>query len=391
VRTGWAARRGSGAGLVAALALAALATAVPEIQAQGLADGRVLRPGPTDTTAAAGVRVVLHRVANDAQGPLDSTISDRAGAFRFRFRTDTGAVYLLSARYRGIEYFSPPVRGATAGADTGVALFVYDTSTTTPVTLAARHVIIPRVVEDGGREVLELLVLRNEGYLARVAPDTLGSSWAMPLPPGSEGLEAGESDVSSDAIARRNDSLLVGAPIGPGEKQLTLSYHLPAGMRVVAIPAGAGGGTLNVLVEDPGAQVSGPGLVRADSQVVLGRTFSRWTGAAPASGLVRVTLPGVAGAPRWLLPLLVTGVALGLGIAGWRALKTAARGTATARAVPDGVVEREALLHRLARLDAEYAGRESEVPPEEWSRYVAERARLKRELEAALAAGQAPL
>jgi hypothetical protein len=91
------------------------------------------------------------------------------------------------------------------------------------------------------------------------------------------------------------------------------------------------------------------------------------------------------------LPLLVTGVALGLGIAGWRALKTAARGTATARAVPDGVVEREALLHRLARLDAEYAGRESEVPPEEWSRYVAERARLKRELEAALAAGQAPL
>jgi hypothetical protein len=45
------------------------------------------------------------------------------------------------------------------------------------------------------------------------------------------------------------------------------------------------------------------------------------------------------------------------------------------------------LVDALARLDARYAGREGDVPAEEWATYVAERARLKRELEAHLAGG----
>ncbi|HYC31562.1 MAG TPA: hypothetical protein VEB59_04690 [Gemmatimonadales bacterium] len=388
MRTGApAGRRLGGRGLAAALALGLAIPSAGRAQAQGTASGRVLRPGVADTMAVPGVRVVLHRVRSDAQGPLDSTVSGPSGGFRFRFLTDSGAVYLLSARYHGIEYFSPPVPAA-ATTDTALRLFVYDTSSTAPVAIGARHVIVPRAGEDGGREVLELIVLRNESHLARVAPDSLGSSWSMPLPPGSEGLEAGESDVSSDAIGRRGDSLLVAAPIAPGEKQLTVSYHLPAGMRAVAVPAGAAGGSMNVLIEDRGASVAGPGLARADSQVVLGRTFSRWAGEVPAGALVRVTLPGLHTQPWWLLPGLVAAVAIGLAIAGWRVARSGA-GPPAAPVAPAGVVEREALLHRVARLDAEYAGRQGEVPDDEWRRYVDDRARLKQELEAALAAGRA--
>jgi len=47
----------------------------------------------------------------------------------------------------------------------------------------------------------------------------------------------------------------------------------------------------------------------------------------------------------------------------------------------------EEYVDALARLDARYAGREGDVPAEEWATYVAERARLKRELEAHLAGG----
>ena len=376
--------RAGGAALAAALACT-LAVPPGQAAAQGTASGRVVRPDGTGTAAMPGLRVVLHRVGNDAQGPLDSTLADRQGRFNFRFRADSGTVYLLSARYRGIEYFSQPVPASAAAADTGLTLFVYDTSSTAPVTLAARHVIIPRAGEDGGREVLELLVLRNEGQRARVARDTLSSSWSMPLPPGSDGLEAGESDVSSDAIGRRNDSLLLAAPIGPGEKQLTLSYHLPGAMRVVAVPVGEGAAALNVLIEDPGAVVTGPGLARADTQVVLGRTFRRWTGSVPGDGVVRITLPGIAGTPAWLLPLLVGIVAVALGVVLRRVFR------APLVAAPSAIPVREALLHRLAVLDAEYAGREQETTPEEWRRYQDERARLKGELEAALAAGRAPL
>jgi hypothetical protein len=212
----------------------------------------------------------------------------------------------------------------------------------------------------------------------------------MPLPPGSEGLEAGESDVSSDALTRRGDSLHLAAPIGPGDKQLTLSYGLPAGMSDVAVPVGSAGGAVNVLVEEPGATVTGPGLAPADSQVVLGRTFRRWTGEVPAGALVKVTLPRPPGNPRWLLALLVGGVAGGLGLAALWLLRSGSRRAPPASAPLPSASEREALLHRLARLDADFAGREAEVGEAEWSAYQTERAQLKAELEAALAAGRAP-
>jgi hypothetical protein len=332
------------------------------------------------------VRVVLHRVGTDRQGPVDSTESAAGGRFRFRFAADSGAIYLLSARYHGIEYFSQPLQAGPAAPDTGLSLLVHDTSSTAPVGLAARHLVIPRPDDGGGREVLDLIVLRNEGQLARVAPDSLSDSWSLPLPPGSDGLEVGESDVSSEAITRRGDSLYLAAPIGPGEKQLSVQYHLPGAMRVVAVPVGAAGGTVNVLVEEAGAIVSGPGLATADSQIVLGRSFRRWTGEVPAGGLIRVQLPGPGGGPPWLLATLVSGVAIALAVA---ALRLRRRSPAPIAAPAPGAAVREELLHRIAALDAMYHGRQPDVPAAEWSGYLAERARLKRELEATLAADRA--
>ena len=54
----------------------------------------------------AGTRVVLHQVGRTLQGPLDSTRTDQRGRFQFSFRPDTSALYLLSVRHAGIEYFS---------------------------------------------------------------------------------------------------------------------------------------------------------------------------------------------------------------------------------------------------------------------------------------------
>ncbi|HUF35214.1 MAG TPA: hypothetical protein VMN37_04645 [Gemmatimonadales bacterium] len=384
-----AGRRDRGA-VLAAFAACALALPV-DAGAQAAAAGRVVRPGASDTTPVAGVRVVLHRIGADAQGPIDSLVSGQGGRFRFRFSPDTGAIYLLSARYRGIEYFSQPVSAGAARPDTGLSLLVHDTSSSAPVRLGARHVIIPRAGDDGTRDALDLVILRNESHLARVAPDSVGASWAMPLPPGSEGLEVGESDVSSETVSRRGDSLYLGAPIGPGEKQLSLQYHLPPGMSVVAVPVGATGGPVNVLVEEPGASVTGPGIAPADSQVVLGRLFRRWSGEVPAGGLIRVRLPGPGEDSTLVLGLLVAGVALGLGVAAWQI----GRRRATPRAAPfvpgqaEPADEREALLSRIARLDATYAGREGEVRAEEWQGYLEQRARLKAALESALAANRA--
>jgi hypothetical protein len=348
----------------------------PALAAQTIpAAGAVLK---SDSTPVPGARVVLHQVGRSLQGPVDSTRADRHGRFRFAFRPDTSGLYLLSARHSGIEYFSPPVHTNPERPDTAIRIIVYDTSSTAPVSLEARHLVLTRPGEDGSRSVLDLLVLRNGGKRTRVAPDSAGASWGGLLPRGTIGLELGESDVSPDAVTRRRDSLLVAAPLAPGEKQVTVQYVVPAGRPDLELRFTEPVSMINVLAEENEVVVSGGSLALADSQMLQGRSFRRWTGAVPAGGTLRVALPGRARVPEWLLPSLVAAVVLVLGGAGWHFLARRSGSPAVSPAV---------LLDAIAALDARYLGREGETSDEDWGFYQAERRRLKAQLEAALAAG----
>jgi hypothetical protein len=368
-----------------AIAILTLAL-VPVFPAPSLCSGQALPAQSTrvagrvltaDSSAVPGIQVTLHRIGGETQGPTDSTRSDRRGRFHLVFRPDTAAFYLLSARYAGIEYFSTPVPTNPQLPDTVVRLVVYDTSSTAAVALAARHFVLTRPAEDGSRSVLDLIVLRNDGGLTRVAPDTLRPSWSAPLPPGTIGFEVGESDISVDAVTRRVDSLIVTAPLAPGEKQLTIQYQVPRGRSMVELPVDSGL-AINILVEEKDVAVRGPGLQLADSQVIQGRSFRRWTGVAPAAGTARLALPDIRDTPRWLLAALVAGLGLTLGAVGWYHI---ARRRRVPAAPPDE------LLDAIARLDARYQGREGETEVEEWRSYQIERARLKAALETSLAAG----
>jgi hypothetical protein len=346
------------------------------IHAQSVAAGAVELPRNADTVAVPGVRVLLHRVARDSQGPIDSTNSDARGRFHIRFRADTGALFLLSARYGGIEYFSSPVHTDPARPDTAINVLVYDTSSTAPLKIALRHIVVARPGENGSRPVLEMLVLQNDGVVARVAGDSTLPTWGMALPAGSSGVRFGESDLSPEAVTLRGDSVLVLAPIGPGYKQLTLEYMIPGDRRTVEFPLDTGG-MVNVLIEERAAKVDGGTLALADSQLIEGRWFRRWSGRIVQQSGMRLTLPEVGRTPRLLLAGLVAAVALVLGLAAWR--------VATRREARPPSAASLQLIEALAELDARYAGGESGVPAEEWSRYQEERTRLKAALEAALA------
>jgi hypothetical protein len=349
---------------------------LPVLSAQTIpAAGAVLK---ADSTPVPGTRVVLHQVGRALQGPLDSTRTDRRGRFRFAFRPDTSALYLLSVRHAGIEYFSPPVHTNPERPDTTIRVIVYDTSSTAPVSLEARHLVLARPGEDGSRSVLDLIVLLNSGQRTRVAADSAAASWGGLLPRGTIGLELGESDVSPDAVTRRGDSLLVAAPLAPGEKQVTVQYVVPAGRQDLELRFTEPVSMINVLAEENEVVVSGGSLALADNQVLQGRSFRRWTGAVPAGGTLRVVLPARARVPEWLLPSLVAAVVLVLGGAGWHFL---------ARRSGSPAVSPTALLDAIAALDARYLGREGETSDKDWDCYQAERGRLKAQLEAALAAG----
>src|SRR5215213_1474789 len=234
---------------------------LPTVAAQtARAEGRVLKP---DSTPVIGIRVVLHQVGRTVQGPVDSVPTDRSGRFRFALRADTNSLYLLSARHDAIEYFSPPVHTNAGRPDTALRIVVYDTSTTAPISIEARHLVIARPGEDGSRNVLDLIVLQNAGNRTRIAPDTLLPSWSGAVPHGSIGLELGESDISPDAVTRRGDSVFVTAPLAPGEKQLTIQYLLPAGSQVLDLPFAQTVPMVNVLAEEKKATAGGGTLVLA--------------------------------------------------------------------------------------------------------------------------------
>ena len=338
------------------------------------ATGRVLS---ADSTPVRGARVVLHRVGQVDQGPIDSTRSDGLGRFQFTFRPDTSAFYLVSAEHAGIEYFSQPVPTNPQRPDTGIRVLVYDTSSTTPILLEARHLVVTRPGQDGSRGVLDLMVLRNESRLTRITSDTTPPTWSAPLPPGTVGLDVSESDFSRDAVARRGDSVIVVAPFAPGEKQLTVQYLIPSDRPAVELPFGRSGTAINVLAEETGVRVTGSGVALADSQVLQGRSFRRWTGVAQPNSVVRIVLPATRRTPTWLLAALVGALTLVLAGAGWRLLAK--------RSAP--APKTRELVDAIAALDIRYAGREGETPVDEWSSYIAERARIKAQLEASLAAG----
>ena len=368
--------------LAIAVALLLLAPVPVHAQQASTAAGRVVIPRATDTVPLPHARVVLHRVGRDAQGPIDSMVADGAGRFRFRFRADTSALYLLSTRYGGIEYFSPPVHTNPARPDTAIALQAYDTSSTTPITVEARHIVVPRPGADGSRSVLDLIVLRNDGLRARIAPDSLHPAWSLTLPAGSGEMQLGESDLSPDAVDRVGDTVRVLAPLAPGQKQLSIAYAtVPVRGRLV-FPVGPTSTPVNLLVEEPEARVGL--LALTDTQVIEGRTFRRFSGRVPAGGSITLMVPaGPAAASRRVLAGLVGGLALALGAAAVWVVRRPRRAPLPAALGGPGDTAR--LLDAIAGLDARYAGREAEVPPDEWQRYTDERAALKARLEHALA------
>ena len=365
----------------AALATTALmvAPAMGSAQQPVRAEGRIVRLADGDSLPVPGTPVVLHRIGRDLQGPVDSTLTDAAGRFRFRFPADTEAVFILTARHQGIQYFSPPVHTNPELPDTALVIAVADTSSAAPVGLESRYLVISAPESDGTRAVVELMTLRNAGTLTRVARDSISPSWAARIPAAAIGFTVNDGDLAA-AIERDHDSLVVMAPIAPGETQISVQYVLPANASRVAVPFDAPAGLVAVYLEEPGARVAGDVLVRADSATTIqGRPFAVWSGALQAGSVLDLSFPDTGSRNAIALAVLVASLAAAL------ALVAIVRVRRATPALPDRPGSPALLIDAVAALDARYAGREAEVAPEEWAAYAAERTELKARLTAALA------
>jgi len=347
-----------------------------------VAEGRVSRPDDTgEPRPVAGAWVVLHRVGSDRAGPLDSVRTGANGAFRFRYRLSGSpeALYFVSVQYRGIAYFSPPLRRAVVrGGDADV--LVYDTTEdTTRLRVQGRHVIVSST-RGSTREVVEVFEIENRGPRTVVARDSTTPLWATALPADAESAAVAPGDVSAGAFTFRPGRAELFAAIPPGVRQVVLTYTLASHRFPVSVPVERETSVLEVLLEDPRGTARAPGLAEVGPATIEGRTFRRFLGRdVPRTAVLVVDVPAPPADRGRVIVALLIGLAavMIVALAYWFARQ---RASAPTPAEPSS-----ALIARLASLDAAFE-KAQPASDESRARYERERAELKQRVRDALAA-----
>jgi hypothetical protein len=353
-------------------------------------EGRVVRPVVTGEVGVPDVWVTIHRVGPDSAGPLDSMRTDNYGRYKFTYKRfgDATALYFAASIYKGIAYFSAPFRGGAVKGDEA-EIVVFDT-TTHPIryTIQGHHLVVGAPRPTGLRDIVEVYEVSNDTVVTAIGRDSLTPVWSAPLPKGATGFTAGQGDVSASSLQRRGDSVVVLAPFSPGVKQLSFTYSLDQRAFPIDFTLDKQIGLLEVLLEEPGAQVRSPSLRSQGNATTQGRTFKRFLAQNPPAGeRVRIDVPSTAFAARsTLVTVLIVGIVVVMVIALWIAYRRGLvnRPPASRAHLEESVAT---LASAIAALDAR---REANDPSLSSAEYDAERAALKARLAAKLAGGASP-
>src|SRR5215213_316854 len=336
--------------LVGAGSVRAQSTSRPQLpgSAPSIVEGRVMRPAITGETPVPGIVVTIHRVGPDSSGPIDSMRTDPRGAYRFTYPRSgsPNAIYFAAAVYRGIAYFSAPMRAAVVRGD-AAEIVVFDT-TTSPVrfTVQGHHLVIGAPRPTGLRDVVEVYEISNDTVVTAVGRDSLAAVWSAPVPRGLTGFTPANGDVSASALRLRDGRVELVAPFSPGVKQLSFTYALDAR----AFPLEITLDRPNVLLEVPGAQVHSSSLRAQGSARTQGRTFKRFLAQnAPQGERVRIEVPSTAAAARSTVVIgLLVALALAMLVALWVAYR---RGAVRARPTRPALESADSLAAAIAALD----------------------------------------
>jgi hypothetical protein len=348
--------------------------------------GRVETPSADKQVPIPGIYVTLHRVGTDSSGPVDSVRTDASGNYVIRYRRPPGdeGVYFAAAVYRGIAYFSMPIQSARATGEEG-EITVFDT-TSKPVEFHVRghHVVVSAPRPEGSRDVVEVWELSNDTTATVVGKDTLSPVWSTALPAGATNFAAGQGDVGTSSIVARGAQVLLLAPFGPGVKQISYSYSVKPSLFPLTLKIEKPTSVLEVLLEEPLAQVAGGSLRATDAATTGGRTFKRFLGQdAPAGALVKISVPTTTATTRTRVLAVLAGV-IALVMIGALARALMGRDARVRAPLAPPVSETDRLVAAIAALDAR---RESGDPTLDADAYAADRASLKARLAQVLAAG----
>lgn len=358
-------------------------------------EGEIIRVTASGDQPVPRQWVVLHGIGASGGRAIDSVLTAADGSFVIRYDrgADSTAQYFVTTVHHGIAYVSgvlPPE--ATANEAT---LSVFDTtSAPVPIAVRGRHIIVFAPTDNPRRRVAEIYDLSNDSTLTRVGARGGEPLWTANVPAGAEEFASGPEMLSNESIALDNGRVVARDPIAPGLKRIAFTYALPATAFPISIPLERPTDVFEILVEDRGAEVAGPGLEETAPSTIEGRTFRRFQGRSmPSSAVVTVRMPAAPVAPRRTNPFIIAALAAlmigALAIALRRARTPAARSLPMPAPQPQGDSEGDALAREIAALDADF---ERRAPQDDGARvrYRDERARLKQRLAERLAARRRP-
>lgn len=299
--------------MLLALGICLGVSAPRRLAAQATFAGSVIRIVHGDTLAVARAPMQLHRVSRRAQGAIANATTDPRGRWRFRAALEDSATYLVSTRYDGIEFFTPPLSTDRARPDTTVQIVVADTTSSPQarVAILSRHILVQGGDSAGWRGILDVVTLENTSGFTRIASDTTHPSYVFPLPASASQPEIADGDVGPDAVRFRHGALELYAPLAPGQLSFTVQYLLPA-TSGVAIPFVDTVTSFNLLVDGEGAATAGPRLEGPIPTQVQGHTYTRWSAPVPGGMVLELDLRAAKTTPAWLLAALVAAMAAGL-------------------------------------------------------------------------------
>jgi hypothetical protein len=250
-------------------------------------------------------------------------------------------------------------------------------------TVQGHHLVVGAPRPTGLRDIVEVYEISNDTVVTAIGRDSLSAVWSAPLPPGATNFTPANSDVSASSLRARDGRVELVAPFAPGVKQLTWSYSLDARAFPLDVTLDRANALLEVLVEEPGAQVRAPSLRSQGTATTEGRTFKRFLAQnAPEGEHIRIEVPSTAAAAR---SNVVIGLLLIAALAMIVALAIAyRRGRGAGPAVTAPAESAESLATAIAALDARHDARDPSLDAEA---YAAQRAALKARLSAMLAAG----
>jgi len=278
--------------------------------------GRVIKPGAESMVPIPHLMVTLHRVGSDTAGPVDSMLTLANGHYQFTYYRSgaADAVYFTAASYSGVAYFSAPFKADAPPTSDDAEITVFDTtSKPVPIDVRGRHLVVGALDSHGDRRITEVFELSNDSSVTKVASGDTPSdaSWSVEIPEAAKHPEVPEGDIPAGAVSFTKGRALVYAPMGPGVKQLVVSYLLPESQFPWALTVHEPASLLEVLLEEPTATVSGATFKAMGPVPLGGRSFQRFLGNnVAANTVVRI---GVPDSPHPISPWFMAGLTVLIG------------------------------------------------------------------------------